>query len=146
MFGLLQPCTLCVRRGSGIKEKIMMEKVNKNSRDSLIEEDTATDTAQGLQYEDIVEKKGWRNLIVWKYCDYLKSDKMQSRSSCKTCRKHVPCYLIYHPKQSLQQKRFDLYLNIYINIDWCEKNIEIRFCPYRPALLFKGLKRKKFYV
>lgn len=53
----------------------LIENVNENWNDSVTEEDNPTDTAQGSKNEDIVEKKGPRNSVVWRYFGYLKSNK-----------------------------------------------------------------------
>ena len=56
--------------GSEIKEKVTTENVHENSSASFTEEDNPTDTAQGSKDEDIVEQKGPRNSVLWRYFGY----------------------------------------------------------------------------
>ncbi|XP_049326739.1 E3 SUMO-protein ligase ZBED1-like [Astyanax mexicanus] len=81
------------------------ENVKKTSSDSITQVDPPTNTAQGSNDEEIVEKNGPTNSVVWRYFGYLKSDKRQSSVHCRLCRKHVPTKtgnttnLFYHLKQ-----------------------------------------------
>lgn len=42
-------------------------KVKENASDSVTEEDTQTETGQGSKDKVIVEKKGQRTSVVWRY-------------------------------------------------------------------------------
>ena len=47
------------------------------------------ETAQGVR-DEIVDKKGLKGSVVWRYFVLLKSDTKQSSVHCKLCRAHVP--------------------------------------------------------
>ena len=67
-------------------------------------EERTEDAAQGVR-GDIVNKKGPKSLVVWKYFCFLKSDTKHNSVLCKLCRAHVPTKtgnttsLFHHLKQ-----------------------------------------------
>lgn len=68
------------KRGNKINEKMTTENLNENLSDSITEEDSLTDTAQSLKYQETAEKKGQRNSVAGKYCGYLKSNRAAEQS------------------------------------------------------------------
>nr|XP_024661555.1 zinc finger BED domain-containing protein 1-like [Maylandia zebra] len=73
-------------------------------------ERTEENTDDSSNAEEIVERKGRKSSVVWRYFGYLKSDKKQSSTHCKLCRQHVPTKtgnttnLFHHLKQCHPQE------------------------------------------
>lgn len=87
------------------------------------EENAAPTTS--LEDADIVDKKSHSTSVVWRYLDYLRSDKKQSDVHCKLCRRLVPsktgntCWYVYRSILAKIQYRIE---NQYLL--WC-----CNFCP-----------------
>ena len=47
----------------------------------------------GTTEGEVVDKKGYKTSIIWKWFGYLKTDEGQDKTVCKLCRRSVPARL-----------------------------------------------------
>ena len=47
----------------------------------------------GTTEGEVVDKKGYKTSILWKWFGYLKTDEAQDKTDCKLCRRSVPAHL-----------------------------------------------------
>ena len=47
----------------------------------------------GTTEGEVVDKKGYKTSIIWKWFGYLKTDEEQDKTVCKLCRRSVPARL-----------------------------------------------------